>query len=79
MDELTKKIKEEEQKPCIVCGSTESILATNDCHPLAGGDFAAEVLIVPLCVECRRQWFFSKEFRIGLIEKYRSCLDVISF
>lgn len=79
MDELIKRIKEEEQKPCIVCGSTESISATNDCHPFDGGDLAKEVLVVPLCGVCRKRWLLSDDFRIGLIEKYRSCLDMICF
>jgi len=76
---LKKKIEDAEKKPCLACGSEEDIEASHNCHPLDGGDLAAEILIVPLCKICRRKWFLDREFRKVLIRDHPEQLDVVSF
>ena len=77
--ELLKKIEDAEKKPCLVCGSGDVIEARHNCHPLDGGDLASEILIVPLCKDCRRRWVLEKEFRKALIRDHPEQLEVVSF
>ena len=77
--ELKKKIEDAEKKPCLVCGSEEGIEARHNCNPLDGGDLSVEILIVPLCKDCRRKWFLDREFRKVLIRDHPEQLDVVSF